>query len=125
MNSWSLSRLAEKKWYIRNVKGYVDLSAFAWLCKIVRETGIVFGKENLNQILEREYEGDQRGWETLVKGVVDLIDAEFQKASSSVLKHEGTKLTPANYFKNATFIGNLMAKPVPGKLRKIAAQLLT
>jgi hypothetical protein len=31
-------------------------------------------------------------------------------------------LTPVNYFKNATLIGDLMTRPVPSHLGKIAAR---
>lgn len=122
INDRALKTWAGKKQYIRNVRGYVDLAAFAWLCKILREGKVVFGKEDVNGALDAQYAAHKRIWETTTKGVVDLILADLQKASATALRREGTTLTPANYFKNTTLIGDLMAKATPRHLRKIAAQ---
>jgi hypothetical protein len=118
----ALRRLAERKKYIRNMRGYVDLSTFAILCSVLREGGIHFGKDTLTERLEGAYEADEGIWDRTVKGVVDHILEAFQKAGRMVLRREGKRLTPANYFKNTTLIGELMERPIPGPLRKIARQ---
>jgi AIPR protein len=116
-----LKTWAGKKRYIRNVKGYIDLAAFAWLCKVLRHGGVVFGKEESNQVFEAQ-RANRGVWEATVKHIVDLIVTELEKASATALRREGKTLTPANYFKSTTLIGALMAKPVPRGLRKISVE---
>jgi hypothetical protein len=124
LNDWALSRLAHAKTYIRNLKGYVDLSAFALLCKTIRECGLAFGKENVNQILEREYSAYQDGWQLVVKGIVDVIHDQSRKTAKVAWKRERSALTPANYFKNGSFVAKLMERPIPSNVRKIARDLV-
>ncbi len=115
----TLRRLADRKKYIRNVRGYVDLSTFAILCSVLREGGIQFGKETLSESLEDAYDADEGIWDTTVKGVVDHTLEGYEKAGRIALRREGKRLTPANYFKNTTLIAELMERPIPGRLRKI------
>lgn len=123
LNDRAIKRLSQKRKYIRNVKGYINLSAFAWLSKILRQTGVGFGKENLNQVLEEERAEEHKEWDNTIKRILDYILEHFKKAAASELKQEGTQLTPANYFKNTTLISELMARSIPSNLRKIAARL--
>ncbi len=123
INDRVLKTWASRKQYIRNVKGYVDLAAFARLCKALRESGVAFGTEDLNQVFETQYQAHRRTWETGIKDILDFIVADFEKAVSLVLRRDGKTLTPANYFKNTTLIRALMAKTTPRGLRRIGAVL--
>ena len=90
--------------------------------KILRHNGVAIGKERLNQAFEREYAGDHQAWQTSIKDIIDHVLEHFERASASVSKKEGAELTLANYFKNPRLIDDLMAKPVPGHFRNIAAR---
>jgi hypothetical protein len=116
----TLKRLAAKKQYIANVKGYVDLCTFACVCRILREAGMAFGNEKSNEKFEAQYDGDDPAWKKAVKGLIDHIYTEFRLAGKRALREEGSTLTPANYFKSVTLIGELLAKPIPRRLRTIA-----
>jgi hypothetical protein len=123
INDRAIKRLAGRRQYIANVRGYVDLAVFALLCKILRQNGIGLGKEKLNQALEAEYAEDHQSWESSIKDIIDHVLEHFKNASASTLKQEGWEITPANYFKSATLIADLLARPVPPHFRKIAARL--
>ena len=119
----SLKRLSGKRRYIENVYGYVDLCLFALLCKIVKGVHIELGKEAVGKALEGEYDSDAVAWERATKGLVDYILADFRAASAATWKSKRKILTPANYFKNATWIEGLIAKQIPQRLCKIASDL--
>jgi hypothetical protein len=118
----SLRRLGNQKKYIRNVRGYVDLSVFALLCRVFREAGVGFGKVAVTAVLEEQYEADDPTWDRTAKAVVDHALEAFDKASDRALKRDGRTLTPANFFKNASLVGDLMRRPMPTPVRKIAEE---
>ena len=118
----ALRRLASKKKYIRNVRGYVDLSTFALFSRVLREEGIQLGREAATRDLEELYEADAPIWERTVKSAVDHTLEAFEKAAGSARRREGKTLTPANFFKNATLVGSLMRSPIPAQMRKIVAE---
>ncbi|MBI3798517.1 MAG: AIPR family protein [Deltaproteobacteria bacterium] len=118
----ALRRLAGKKQYIRNVKGYVDLTAFACLCRILREGGVHLGKEDVNLALETEYDTDEKVWEVTVKAIVDHVLENFKSASASAVHKDGAPISVANYFKTTSLVGELMTRPIPHKLRSITAR---
>jgi hypothetical protein len=118
----TIKRLAAKRQYIANAKGYINLTAFAWLCKILRHNGVAFGKERLNQVLEREYAAEHQAWQASIKDIIDHILKDFARAAAAVSKKDGAELTLANYLKNPRLIDQLMVKPVPGHFRSIAAR---
>ena len=119
----ALRRLAGRKKYIHNLRGYVDLSTFALLCRVLREGGIQFGKVAVTDVLEEQYEADDPIWDRTIKGVVDHTLEAFEKAAASALRREGKTLTPANFFKNATLVSDLMKRPIPAQVRKIVSEL--
>ena len=114
----TMRRLAGTRQYIRNIRGYVDLTVFALVCKALRERRIALGSEEVNQTLEEQ----ETNWDKAIKGVVDYVLRDFRKVSAAAFRRDGTKLTPATYFKNTTHIGKLMARPVPNQLRRITAR---
>ena len=116
----ALKRLAAKRRYVSSVRGYIDLSVFALVCKILRREGIHLGKQELDGVFAQQYDEDRQGWEAAIKDVVDYILGDVRKAATAAWRREGMRLTPATYFKNTTLVGNLMARAVPGYLRGIA-----
>jgi AIPR protein len=121
----TIKRLAKTQQYIANAKAYIKLTTFACLCKILRQNGVAFGKERLNQAFERERAGDQQAWQRSIKDIIDHILGQFKRAAAAVSKNEGAELTLPNYFKNPRLIDELMAKPVVGHPRSIAARFQT
>lgn len=119
INDRALRRLAGKKQYICNVKGYVDLAAFACVCRILREVGVRLGKEDFNFALETEYEADEKVWEVVVKAIVDHVLENFKRVSASAMRRDGAPVSVANYFKTSSLVGELMTRPIPHKLRSI------
>ena len=114
--------LASKKKYIRNVRGYMDLSTFALLCRVLREGGIQFGKETVTEALEEHYDIDDRIWDRIIKGLVDHTLEAFHKAASSARRREEKTITPANFVKNSTLVGDVMKRPIPANLRRISQE---
>jgi hypothetical protein len=115
-----LKRLSNQKQYIANVYGYIDLALFALLCRIFAESHIRLGTESMEQRLDSAYDEDAAGWRDAIKQLVDHILSHYKQTSKRVMKKDGNTLTPANYFKNATYIGQLIAKPIPRRVRAIA-----
>lgn len=115
-----LRRLSNSKQYISNVYGYVDLSAFALLCRILSESGVTWGDEALELALETAHDDDNKEWLPLVKRLVDHILADYRHAKNTVLRTEDVELTPANYFKSVKYMGRLVQKPIPREVRRIA-----
>ena len=90
---------------------------------MVKGADIELGKESVGKALESEYDTDSAAWERATKGLVDYVLADFKAVTAATWKSERKQLTPANYFKNATRIEGLIAKPIPQRLCKIASDL--
>lgn len=118
----AMRRLAARKKYIRNVRGYADLSTFSLVARALREGGVQFGRENLNAVFEEQHHADKTIWETAVKAAIDHVLADFERVSAVALRRDGKRLTPANYFKNTTLVSNLMGRPLPSQLRRVGAE---
>jgi hypothetical protein len=112
--------LSKKKIYIANVNGYVDLCVFALICKIFREHGRSLGADSMDRHLEAQLSEGHLKWEATIKSIVDYVVSDYAREYKALFKKEQRELTPANYFKNQTMIGNLVARPIPGRLANAA-----
>jgi len=119
-----LKRLSGSKKYILNVYGYIDLSAFSLLCRLLAESGVYLGEEALEQVLERTLGEDSKEWIPLMKRLVDHILADYQRAKNRTLRTDRVELTPANYFKSVTHVGLLLKRPIPRELRRISKLIM-
>ncbi len=115
-------KLAAKKRYIRNIRGYSDLPTFALIVRALRQAGVQFGREELNKILETAHESDKRIWEVSAKCAIDHFVDDFKMASRRIFRQTAKELTPANYVKNAALIKGLLDRPLPRELRALAAE---
>lgn len=120
ISGYYLKTLGTKTNYIANVRRYIGLSAFALLCRILSESDVKIGDEALEKELEREHNNYRKDWMLPMKKLVDHIVEDYKKARSISLKKNEVELTQANYFKNSTYIGSLMKRPVPNELKRIA-----
>ena len=119
-----LKKLSGKKRYIRNVYGYIDLSVFALLCKMLHDSGVKLGGEEQGQRLASEIDTGAKKWERTIKELVDFIMTDFKKASAADWRSQRKQLTPANYFKNATRVNELIERPIPRRLCKTVSALM-
>jgi len=115
-----LRRLSNKKQYIRNLKGYVNLCAFSLLNRILKEAHVPLGRETMEARFEQIHKDDAREWEIATKALVDYIVVAFKRASAREWREEGNRLTPANYFKNLAMISDLIKRPIPQQLCRIS-----
>jgi hypothetical protein len=123
ITSYALRKLSAQKRYIANVRGYIDLSVFSVVCKVFHERGLVLGDQKSHKFFEDECENPDHFWERMIKAVVDHVLRDFKVASATTFRAESKRLTSANYFKNATLINDLLKKPLPINLRKLAKEL--
>ncbi len=115
-----LKRLSGQKNYISNVHGYIDLALFALVCRILAESHIKLGTQAIEHRLEAAYDEDAAGWSKGIKWLVDHILDHYKQESKRVMRRDQNTLTPANFFKNAKYIRQLIAKPIPSAIRAIA-----
>ena len=122
--NWYLKKLSGKKQYIKNIRGYVKLSLFSLICKILREQGITLGHEDMEKHLEMEYNQDSIKGERGIKQLVDHINTHYKETHAIMLRKELVNLTPANYFKNRSLINDLLAKPIPKSIVRSTLEVL-
>ena len=120
ISGYYLKKLSSTKQYIANVSRYVELSAFSLLCRILSESGVRLGEENLEGALEKTRGEETREWTKLMKTLVDHILDDYRRAKGIALRKEKLELSPANYFKSVAHIGKLLKKPMPKALKRIA-----
>jgi len=119
-----LKKLGVTKQYVRNLYGYVDLSLVAIYCKILSEARLRFGNEEEIRRLEEAGQAYSSEWQRTIKALVDHILIDFRRAAAKASRNDGLKTTPANYFKSATLINALVAKPVPTKIKRAVLKLM-
>jgi hypothetical protein len=115
-----LKRLSSQKNYIWNVHGYIDIALFALLCRILAESHVKLGTEAIEKRLESAYDEDAPAWSNAIKRLVDHILGHYKQQSKRVLRDDQATLTLPNYFKNAAYNAQLIAKPIPRQARTIA-----
>jgi hypothetical protein len=119
-----LHKLSGTKQYIRAIYGYVDLSLFAIVCKILLCAHLRFGNEDEMLHLNESGETSPRVWKRTVKKLVDHIVVDFKRVAAKAAKDDGLRTTPANYFKSTTLINALIAKPIPKAVSKAVLELM-
>ncbi len=114
-----LRNLAAKKVYIDNMRGYVNLSLVALMCKICKQAGVRIGSEKYEQYLEEQLARPSATWLPAIKALIDFIDGYYQQASAAEWRSNRKELPIPNYFKNATLIRALTSEPIPKHIKKL------
>jgi len=112
--------------YINNIKQHARLSIFALYVKIINELGDYWGTKDFNEILESYYyDYDGSLWKKITKSIItDIILPTYEKERKRYKKMEGTDLSYNTYFKNQTFMNNLMLASCPVQIKSSLRKLL-
>lgn len=112
--------------YINNIKQHARLSIFALYVKLINELGDYWGTKDFNEILETYYyDYDETLWKKITKGIVsDVILPQYEKERKKYKKIEGVDLSYNTYFKNQTFVNNLMQSACPVTIKSSLRKLL-
>jgi hypothetical protein len=115
-----LRRLSSAKQYISNVYGYIELAAFALICRSLSESSLRLGDEGFETVLEQSYADDRKEWLPAMKCLVDHILDDYARAKRKARRQEDVELTTANYFKSTKHIGLLLHRPIPRQVKHMA-----
>jgi hypothetical protein len=102
-----LKKLSANKVYLANMRGYVDLSLIALLCKICRQAGVRIGSEKYEQYLKEQRDNPSAMWLPAIKALIDFINGYYRQASAAEWRSRTKELPIPNYFKNPTLIQEL------------------
>ena len=123
----SYKHLARTKRYIGSFGGYIDHCLFSVIVKSLQSANVKWATPALSGLLER-HRGDsqivERKWSKLVKACIDLIVAEYRVVAKRFRRSQGHDLTYNNFFKNQSYIGSILRRPVPMKARALARQVV-
>ncbi len=121
----SLTELSNLQ-YIKNSKQYCKLSLFTIYIELIRAQKITWGSSKLSEILENEskYFENYAKWNRITKHIMNFLLDSYKKQKPKYLKTEGIDLTYNTYFKNNTFIMDVVnryrnSKIVRDNIKKI------
>jgi hypothetical protein len=120
----SHSDLSKEKVYIRNLKSYAYLAVFSLAVRALAEVGAKWGDAEFTALLNKqrnEYDSFRhKAWRQLTKRCVDHIIAVFKKESGGHARRGGEALTYANYFKNQSYVTNMLRTRLSRELKRDA-----
>lgn len=118
------SDLAKKRRYIRNFKAYEYFALFSIVVRSLTEVGAEWGKGELSAQLhgqwEEYYPRHFNLWRHLTKLCIDHIQDAFKREERLSSRREGRELTYANYFKSQSSVARMLARPLPGEIKRSA-----
>lgn len=117
------NNLSKEKVYIRNLKRYEYFGLFSLTTRVLAEVGAKWGHPDLTGQLQYDPAHYNR-WHKLTKGCIDHILIVLKKESHSYSRRVGEKLTYANYFKNQTYVSQMLKKSLPVELKRDARAVL-
>lgn len=113
-----LKKLAANKVYIRNLRGYAELTLVSLMAKIFRNSGIRLGSEGYEKYLEAQVDDPCSDWTPAIKHLIDYVDDHYKRLAATEWRTNRKKLLIPNYFKNATMIRELTDRPIPNRIAK-------
>ncbi len=123
--SLSLRRLRGSKRYIANLKTYIDLAIFSFICKALYEAGISLGKEALNEKLEALRNSGTVEFDKPIKALIDIFCKEYEAEKARIYRKEGKELSVANYVKSRNYIANLLEVAIPKSIVKALTETMS
>lgn len=122
------SELGREKTYIHNVRQFAHFALCSLVFKSFDKADAKWGETIFTTILEKYEENwsfkQYKLWKNLTKYSIDFILENYRKESRRHAKKEGENLTYANYFKNQSYILQMLRSPLNARIKSIALQLL-
>ncbi|MGB7470222.1 MAG: AIPR family protein, partial [Candidatus Acidiferrum sp.] len=97
------------------------LTLFSLWTKALQQAKIDFGEPDATPFFEASHTTHK--WIKLCKACVDYIRSIYRRDTKQYLDRTGQEMTLANYFKSANYLGKILERPVPQKIKKLAKQL--
>ena len=123
----SLRELAKFK-YIKSIRPFAYLAAFALVVRTFQEVGAKWGSPEFTQLMETQAEAWNNGpsvaWRAMVKKTFDHIYGIYTKEAKRAKAHKLDVPSYANYFKSQTPVQSLLKAPLPVELRRAARKVL-
>jgi hypothetical protein len=94
---------------------------FSLWTKVLQQAKMDFGEPDATPFFEAAYTTHK--WIKLCKECVDYIRSIYRRDTKQYLDRTGQEMTLANYFKSANYLGKILERPVPQKIKKLAKQL--
>lgn len=118
--------LARQKKRIGAYKGSMDMTLVSLVVRCLRLFGAPWGKPSFTNFLEAEDDAwDERNadWGTLVRACVKMIDARYRDKRETVWKRSGEYLEHGRYFKNQSYVSEILDAPLGAEIRRYAQHL--
>jgi hypothetical protein len=106
--------------YIYQIKKHANYALFSLYVKLTNELSIEWGDDNYTELLEKSlFENHTKNWSKLSKSIVkEIILKQFSKTANTIERESGVDLTYNNYFKNISYMRDLMDAKIPSSIRK-------
>jgi hypothetical protein len=123
----ALSNINNAK-YTQYRKTHMSLALFSLLVRAFQEVNVKWGSPDFTTLLD-DHADDWVGkrasaWNKLTRCAFDHIYDEYQMEVKRAKKKEDEIPTIINYFKNQKSIANLLKKPLPAELKRLARKTL-
>ena len=113
-------KLAERKKYISNFGGHINLTLFSVAVKALQSLGLDLEKSKCDSFLEDEVNVPRGHWVQLTKACVDHIRKFYNEEANAYRRSVGKGLTFNNYFKTQKYVIKILLAPVPRHIIKLA-----
>lgn len=118
-----MRQLSNQKKYIGDVSGYLKFTLFSILCKLITKIDKdAFKKSEFETLLENKLLITESYDSKLIKALIDCIIGEYKKYEKLSNK-ENIRLTPANFFKNESYVNKILKKPLSVTLTSIGRKV--
>jgi len=97
----------------KSLVSYIFLLLFSLICKSLKEINIKLGKDEITDFLENESKSYNPLWIKIIKIAIEHILEFYAKQCSKVIKNEKLELTYSTFFKNRSYLTNLLENKIP------------
>lgn len=109
-------------------KTHLSLTLFSLLVRAFQEVNVKWGSLDFTELLDDhadDWVGERASlWKKLTKSAFDYLFSEYQKEAKRAKKKDEDALTVINYFKNQKSITQLLKKPLPAELKRLARKVV-
>jgi hypothetical protein len=111
--------------YINQIRKHCNYALFSIYIKLTNELSIEWGSAEFTEFLEKcIYENYSSNWTILTKKIVSEIIMKHYKLIKKKLQKEGeVDLSYNNYFKNITYMRELLDSKTPLSIKKLGSQI--
>jgi hypothetical protein len=119
-----VGQLSVSKKYVYRMESHMRFTLFALCVKALQTAGANFGTSKMSARLEAEASSPGHQWFSFCNELTQFVRSDYQRAAAAYRKSVGGDLNYANFFKSQNYVGRILARRFPPRIKRNARRIL-